>query len=44
MKLYLDTNVILDMLDPERPEADSTAILFDLARKKGLSWLSLRKA
>ena len=34
MKLYLDTNVILDMLDPERTEADSTAILFDLARKK----------
>ena len=39
MKLYLDTNVILDMLDPGRPEADSTAILFDLARKRRLELL-----
>lgn len=32
MKIFLDTNVILDLLEPERPGAESSAIIYQLAQ------------
>ena len=34
MKIFLDTNVILDLLEPKRPGAESSTILYQLARDK----------
>ena len=34
MKIFLDTNIILDMMEPKRPSYIASATLFDLARTK----------
>ncbi len=33
MKIFIDTNIILDMIEPKRPGSESSAVLFELARK-----------
>ena len=33
MKIFLDTNVIIDMMEPKRADAESSCIMFELALK-----------
>lgn len=34
MRLFIDTNIILDMLEPKRAESEYTTIIFEEARKR----------
>ncbi len=34
MKVFLDTNVVLDMMEPRRPDAQLSATIFELARER----------